>query len=130
MLEGQNFHVITDHKLLVFAFKRKSDQMLPRQTRQLLFISEFTIDVRHVSGAENIVTDALSRVDTVVMPTSLDMQEIAEAQASDDELQQLKQSTSTSLKLKKFTLSETTSNIYCDTSEEETRPYILGSLRR
>ena len=53
------------------------------------------------------------RVDTIVMPTSLDMQEIAEAQASDDELQQLKQSTSTSLKLKKFTLSETTSNIYC-----------------
>ena len=94
--------------------------MLPRQTRQLLFISEFTIDVRHVSGAENIVTDALSRVDTVVMPTSLDMQEIAEAQASDDELQQLKQSTSTSLKLKKFTLSETASNIYCDRKRNQT----------
>ena len=35
--------------------------MSPRQTRQLLFISEFTTDVRHVSGAENIVADALSR---------------------------------------------------------------------
>ena len=70
------------------------------------------------------------RVDTIVMPTSLDMQEIAEAQASDDELQQLKQSTSTSLKLKKFTLSETASNIYCDTSEEEIRPYIPRPLRR
>ena len=75
--------------------------MSPRQTRQLLFISKFTTDVRHVSGADNIVADALSRADTIVMPTSLDMQEIAEAQASDDELQ-LKQSTSTSLKLKKF----------------------------
>ena len=64
------------------------------------------------------------------MPTSLDMQEIAEAQASDDELQQLKQSTSTSLKLKKFTLSETASSIYCDTSEQEIRPYIPGPLRR
>ena len=64
--------------------------MSPRQTRHLLFISEFTTDVRHVSGADNIVADALSRADTIVMPTSLDMQEIAEAQASDDELQQLK----------------------------------------
>jgi len=65
------------------------------------------------------------------MPTSsFDMQKIAEAQVSDDELQQLKQSTSMSLKLKKFTLSETASNIYCDTSEEEIRSYILGSLRR
>ncbi|KAG5310246.1 POL4 protein, partial [Pseudoatta argentina] len=90
---------------LVYAFKRKSDQMSPRQTRQLLFISEFITDVRHVSGAENIAADALSRVDTIVMPTSFDMQEIAEAQASNDELQ-LKQSTSTSLKLKKFILSE------------------------
>ncbi|KAG5328076.1 PDCD5 protein, partial [Acromyrmex charruanus] len=91
--------------------------------------SFFTTDVRHVSDAENIVADALSRVDTIVMPTSLDMQEIAEAQTSDDELQQLKQSTSTSLKLKKFTLSETASNIYCDTSEEEIRPYIPGPLQ-
>jgi len=61
------------------------------------------------------------------MPTSLDMQEIAKVQASDDELQQLKQSTSTSLKLKKFTLSETTFNIYCDTSEEKIRFHDLHS---
>ncbi|KAG5322722.1 RTJK polymerase, partial [Pseudoatta argentina] len=37
--EGRNFHVITDHIFLVYAFKRKSDQMSPRQTCQLLFIS-------------------------------------------------------------------------------------------
>ncbi|XP_011059853.1 PREDICTED: uncharacterized protein LOC105149263 [Acromyrmex echinatior] len=82
------------------------------------------------SCADNIVADALSRADTIVMPTSLDVQEIAEAQASDDELQQLKQSTSTSLKLKKFILSETASNIYWDTSEQEIRPYLPGPLRR
>ncbi|KAG5309148.1 POL2 protein, partial [Pseudoatta argentina] len=65
MLEGRNFHVITNHKPFI------------------------------QSGAENIVADALYRADTIVMPISLDMQEIAEAQASDDKLQQLKQSTST-----------------------------------
>jgi len=64
----------------------------------------------------------------IVMPNSLDIKEIAEAQASDDELQ-LKQLLQFSLKIKKFTLSETASNIYYDTSKE-IKPYISGSLRR
>ena len=55
MLERRNFHGITDHKPLVYAFKKKLDQMSPRQTRHLLFISEFTTNVRHVSGTEKIV---------------------------------------------------------------------------
>ncbi|KYM98784.1 hypothetical protein ALC62_10496 [Cyphomyrmex costatus] len=42
------------------------------QIRQLLFILEFTTDFHHVSGAENIVADALSRSDTIVMqPVSI-----------------------------------------------------------
>jgi len=49
----------------------------------------------------------------IVMPNSLDIKKIAEAQASDDELQ-LKQLLQLSLKIKKFTLSETASNIYYD----------------
>ncbi|KAG5314863.1 POL3 protein, partial [Pseudoatta argentina] len=83
MLEGRNFHVIMDHKPLVYAFKRKSDQ-IPKTN-----------------------------------PSNL------------DELQQLKQSTSTSLKLKKFTLSETASNIYCDTSEElQFEAQLFGALTK
>jgi len=62
--------------------------MTPRQTHQLLFISEFITDVHHVTGAENIIINTLSRVDIIVMPISLDMQEIAEAQFTDEELQQ------------------------------------------
>ncbi|KMQ85927.1 pol polyprotein [Lasius niger] len=130
MIEGRNFHIITDYKPLVYAFKKKADQMSSRQTRQLLFISEFSTDIRHITGTENIVADALSRIDTIVMPTSIDMQEIAELQSTDEELQQLKLSTSTSLKLKKFTLSETAATIYCDTSGEDIRPYIPKLLRR
>ncbi|KMQ85929.1 pol polyprotein [Lasius niger] len=130
MIEGRNFHIITDYKPLVYAFKKKADQMSSRQTRQLLFISEFSTDIRHITGTENIVADALSRIDTIVMPTSIDMQEIAELQSTDEELQQLKLSTSTSLKLKKFTLSETAATIYCDTSGKDIRPYIPKLLRR
>jgi len=57
MLEGQNFHIIINHKFFVYAFK--SNQMSLRQT-QLLFISEFTIDIRHVTDAENILASAFS----------------------------------------------------------------------
>ena len=64
----------------------------------------------------------------IVMPNSLDIKKIAEAQASDDELQ-LKQLLQLSLKIKKFTLSETASNIYYDIWKE-IKPYISGSLRR
>jgi len=85
-------------------------------------------DVWHISGTENIVADALSRVDSIVMLTNLGMQEIAEAQASDDELQQLKQSMSMFLKLKKFTLSKTASNIYYDFRRRD--QIIPGLLRK
>ena len=63
--------------------------MLPRQTFQLFFISEVITDVRYVPGVENIVANVLFRIDTIVMLT-FDMQKIAKAQASDNELQQLK----------------------------------------
>jgi len=127
MLEKQNFHVITDHKLRVRTKKIGSNVAKTNSTtNQLLFISEFTTDVCHVSGAEKIVVNALSCVDPIVMLTSLDMQKIAEAQVSDYELQQLKQLT---FEAQKFRLSETPSNIYCDISEED-RPYISESLRR
>jgi len=51
------------------------------------------------------------------MPISLDMQEIVEAQSTNEELQQLKQSTS--LKLKKFTLSKTASILLRHLSRKE-----------
>ena len=38
----------------------------PRQTRHLSFIAEFSSDIRHVSGAANVVVDALSRPSEVL----------------------------------------------------------------
>jgi len=116
MLERQNFYwsQITN---LSFIHLR-GNQIRCRHTRHLI---EFITDV---TGAENIIANlSVSRVDIIVMPTSLHMQEIVETQFTDEELQQLKQSTS--WKLKKFILSKTASIIYCDTSEEESRPYIF-----
>ena len=54
-IEGHQFHVLTDHKPLIFALQSHSDKY---------FISQFTSDIRHVSGTENCVADALSRIET------------------------------------------------------------------
>jgi len=33
-----------------------------RQTGHLCFIAEFTLDIKHISGVDNVVADTLSRV--------------------------------------------------------------------
>ena len=59
-VEGRQFHVLTDHKPLTFAFSTQSSMLTPHQTRHLDFISQFTTDVRHICGSNNPVADALS----------------------------------------------------------------------
>ena len=60
-LEGRDFTVYTDHKPIVAAMKKKSELKSGRQSRHLATISEFTTDIQHVSGKDNVVADALSR---------------------------------------------------------------------
>jgi cleavage and polyadenylation specificity factor subunit 1 len=61
--EARHFTIFTDHKPLVYAFQQKRDKCLPRQLNQLDLISQFTTDIRHIPGQDNIVADALSRVE-------------------------------------------------------------------
>jgi len=67
-LEGQSFQIWTDHKPLTFALSRVSDAWSPRQQRQLAFLAEYTADIRHVPGSDNIVADTLSRPPAVHPP--------------------------------------------------------------
>jgi transposase InsO family protein len=53
--------VYTDHKPLTYAISRVSDPWNARQCRQLAYVAEYTSDIRHIAGAENIVADTLSR---------------------------------------------------------------------
>ncbi|GFW74163.1 RT_RNaseH domain-containing protein [Trichonephila clavipes] len=62
MLEARDFTVFTDHKPLTYAFRQKSDKCSPRQIRQLDFISQFTTNIVHIPGSDNIAADVLSRV--------------------------------------------------------------------
>ena len=50
MLEGRQFSVYTDHKPLVHAMAKTAKLWSSRQKRHLSAISEFTTDIRHVSG--------------------------------------------------------------------------------
>ncbi|MFN9939383.1 MAG: Ty3/Gypsy family RNase HI domain-containing protein, partial [bacterium] len=67
LLEGRQFQLLTDHKPLVAAMTRVSPPQSARQQRHLAYISEFTTDLRHTPGAENVVADALSRPPAVVV---------------------------------------------------------------
>jgi cleavage and polyadenylation specificity factor subunit 1 len=68
MLEARHFTIISDHKPLMYAFQQKRDKCSPRQFKKLDFISQFTTDIRHIPGKDNIVADALSRVEVITAP--------------------------------------------------------------
>nr|CAH8841726.1 unnamed protein product [Trichobilharzia regenti] len=61
-VEGREFIIFTDHKPLTYSLNSPSDKYSPRESRQLDYVSQFTSDIRHVSGVNNTVADALSRV--------------------------------------------------------------------
>ncbi|UYV70995.1 hypothetical protein LAZ67_8001363 [Cordylochernes scorpioides] len=65
LLEGRQFPVYTDHKPLTFAFQQNLDKASPRQCRHLDFIGQFTTDIRHIAGCENVPADFLSRVEPI-----------------------------------------------------------------
>lgn len=61
ILEARTFTTFTDHNPLTFAFQQRNEKATPRQLRHLDYIGQFSTDIQHVSGKDNIVADALSR---------------------------------------------------------------------
>ncbi|GFT86604.1 hypothetical protein TNCV_5138501 [Trichonephila clavipes] len=129
MLEARDFTVFTDHKPLTYAFRQKSDKCSPRQIRQLDFISQFTTNIVHIPGSDNIAADVLSRVSAITFPSQIDYDCIAETQQTDQELHTLIAS-GTSLELKKLTFPNSSTEIMCDLSTGTARPYIPKQHRQ
>ncbi|GFV68591.1 transposon Tf2-8 polyprotein [Trichonephila clavipes] len=129
MLETRDFTVFTDHKPLIYAFRQKSDKCSPRQIRQLDFISQFTTNIVHIPGSDNIAADVLSRVSAITFPRQIDYDCIAETQQTDQELHILIAS-GTSLDLKKVTFPNSSTEIMCDLSTDTTKPYIPKQHRQ
>lgn len=127
MLEARHFVVYTDHKPICYAFHERKRNCSPRQYRHLDFISQFTTDIRHISGKNNVVADTLSRVDELEAPVSL--ADLAESQASDAELAEYL-ADNRSLRLEKKELPDSRISLYCDVSTPTARPFITKPFRR
>ena len=59
---GRLIHVITDHKPLVSLFRKSLVDSLPRLTRMLIQLLDYTLDVRYQPGALMHLSDAISRL--------------------------------------------------------------------
>jgi hypothetical protein len=68
MLEGWKFSIVTDQKLLTYILSWVLDPYTPRQCRQLAYIAEFTSDIRHIAGTENVAADISHPPGHVVTP--------------------------------------------------------------
>lgn len=127
MVEARPFTVYTDHKPLTFVFANNRDKCSPRQFRYLDYISQFTTNLKYVKGSDNVVADALSRVEAISLP--IDYLSLAKSQDSDPELLKLLNH-GTALKLEKVTMKDTDVDVYCDVSTSNARPYVTPTYRK
>ena len=132
-LEGRHFHILTDHKPLIYALSSRPERHSPRQVRHLDFISQFTTDLRHVQGSANAAADALSRLGANALHTDdvsfvVDFQELAQAQVDDPDLSRLR--ADSSLRLESVPLLSERISVICDVSTGIQRPYVPQPFHR
>lgn len=131
LIEGRELVVYTDHKPLTYAFsKMGSDKETPRRARQIIFISEFTSEIRHIEGNDNVVADFFSRIETITCPTAIDFAELARAQETDEQLAKLLLGTNANLRFKRVTLPGSENSVVCETTTDRARPYLPSHYRR
>lgn len=131
-VEGRVFSVYTDHKPLINAMTSKAERS-PRQSRHLDFISQFTTDIRHIKGKDNAVADALSRTEAaLVEEVEVSLNNLAQLQKNDEELQSLSQNPAPQSKVKLQLISVPGSDlkIWCETSTGVNRPFVPTSMRK
>ena len=112
--------MLTDHKPLTHALHTRSDRHSPRQARQLDYISQFTSNIRHIHGSDNVVADALSRIETNALlsgqPPVVDFAAMAKAQATDPQIRALQSSPSSPLVVQDIPLANSNYTLLCDIS--------------
>lgn len=130
-LEGREFCIYTDHKPLTSAFKQKPEKVSETVLRRLTYISQFTTDIRHISGKDNDVADCLSRIRSITTEQEVNPKKLAETQQHDPELQTfLNKIAGNSLILKLIKFPTHDKEIYCDISTKTARPFIPKTLRK
>ena len=129
LLEARPFTVFVDHKPLTFAMAKVAEPWSARQQRHLAFISEFTTDIRHVSGKDNAVADCLSRVVVGAVHLGLDYTQMAADQASDADIQAYRTAVG-GLRLADVPFGDDGTTLLCDVSLALPRPVVPHCWRQ
>lgn len=114
--------------LLIHAFQQTLEKSTARQARHLSFLSQFLINIAHITERTNTVADSLSQIDTISFLTYFNAEELIAAQKQDKELQSLIAHNPTSLVLRQLEVENGRQHV-CDTSST-VRPFVPPTLRR
>ncbi|GFS88592.1 hypothetical protein TNCV_1461951 [Trichonephila clavipes] len=123
-------HEVVDSELQPLAFfSRKLTSSEKSYSAYTTVNSLLSTRLSDTFGSDNIAADVLSRVSAITFPSQIDYDCIAETQQTDQELHTLIAS-GTSLKLKKVTFPNSSTEIMCDLSTGTARPYIPKQHRQ
>ena len=126
-VEGRPLRLLSDHKPLQGSLHKMCDAWSARQQRQLSYIAEFTSEIEHVAGLQNVVADALSRPTCAVLPSEegkIDLVVLATEQATCLEMEQWK----TKPGVRQIKVEEHV--LWCDESTGALRPIVPVTCRR
>ena len=129
MLEGRIFTVYTDHKPLVHAMLKETEPWSARQQRHLSFISEFTTDIQHIPGKDNVVADCLSRSVINNVTLGIDYTAMAASQVNNEDVQAYRTAI-TSIKIVTVPVYPDGPELVCDISTGSPRPVVHLNSRR
>jgi len=123
-------HQLWNHP--VYALQQRHDRQSPRQIRQLEFIGQFSTDIRHVQGVDNVVADCLSRpeVDAVAAAVTIDFDRLADAQTTDDDLQRILCDPNSFLRLQRVIPPDSQQPLYCSIQDGRIRVYVPAAFHR
>lgn len=79
-LKGPPFTVFTNHKPSIFTLRQKPDKTFPLEFQHLTYISHLTSDIQLVSGKDNLVVDAFSRISEFNISAAVDFSAFAVVQ--------------------------------------------------
>lgn len=122
-LEFRPFEMLTDHKPLLYALRSASDRYSSRKICHSELVSQFTVDIRHVFGADNCGVDALSHMHQVHLSStpSMDHDAMVQAQVMDPQIDQIRQDSLLNLRVLP------TTTILCDVSQRHPKPMVQAA---
>ena len=128
-IEGRSFSLYTDHKPFTFSMSTKFEWLSPRQVRHLDFIVQYITDIRFTNGTNNLVADALSRVELESSSSYIiDLEAMASAQHNCEFLTH--DTPHLSLSLQHFSLLHLSNTIICDVSTGQPRLAVPPAFRQ